>query len=239
MAVKPQPFKTIAGVTPCPGGWLVIPARLAGVTTVAEEAFVLKRLGDVLDHRPRFEFVGLNVPMAFNDEPSGPYRECDELARELVGWPRRIGFKAVPSRRALLAPSREAALRMEPWLTPDDLRRFPLLREVAREIQPFHSRSIYAGHADLSYWAMNGETPLRTSPFHRDGVVERIDLLRERMPGVDDVVQRVPPQGAGISHMLAAGAMLFTARRASGRAISRLPLDPEWDANGLRLELVR
>ena len=36
-----------------------------------------------------------------------------------------------------------------------------------------------------------------------------------------------------------AAAMLWTARRASGRAIQRLPMDPEWDDGGIRIELVR
>jgi predicted RNase H-like nuclease len=39
--------------------------------------------------------------------------------------------------------------------------------------------------------------------------------------------------------MLQAAAMLWTARRASGRAVSRLPADPTWDVNGMRVELVR
>jgi hypothetical protein len=39
--------------------------------------------------------------------------------------------------------------------------------------------------------------------------------------------------------MLQAAAMLWTARRASGRAVSRLPFDPTWDATGLRIEIVR
>jgi hypothetical protein len=39
--------------------------------------------------------------------------------------------------------------------------------------------------------------------------------------------------------MYESAAMLWTARRASGRAISRLPMDPEWDDGGIRIELVR
>src|SRR5262245_21314944 len=140
MPVKALPYKSIAGVTPCPGGWLVLPARLAGVTVVAEEAFVLPNLMEVLDYRPKFEFVGVYAPMGLNDEPVGPYRECDEMAKELVGWPRAVGIRPVPSRAALNAPSREEALKLEPWLTRDDFRRFKMYREVDREIQPFHQR---------------------------------------------------------------------------------------------------
>lgn len=239
MVVKANPFKTIAGVTPCPGGWLVLPARLAGVTVVAEEAFVVPALGDVLDYRPRFEFAGLNAPMGWRETPGGKFRDCDLEAREMIGWPRLVGVPPVPSRAALRAPTPDDARKLEPWLTRDDVRRFRWYREAEREIQPFHQRAFYSANPDLSFVVMNGDQPLRTSPFHPDGIAERIHLIRERLPGVDDVVSRTPPHGAGLHHMLQAAAMLWTGRRASGRAISRLPLDPSWDEQGMRVELVR
>jgi predicted RNase H-like nuclease len=239
MVAKPLPYKAIAGVTPCPGGWLVLPARVAGVTVVAEEAFVLANLMDVLDYRPKFEFAGINTPTGLADEPSGPYRPCDLDARELLGWPRLVGVFPVPSRPALLAESREELLKLEPWMGRDDIRRLRWLREAAREIQPFHQRSFYSANPDLSFYVMNGEQPLKTSPFHSDGRLERIELIRDKLPSVDDVITRQPPAGAGTTHMLQAGAMLLTARRASGRAVNRLPADPTWDAAGMRIELVR
>ncbi len=239
MALKAAPYTTIAGVTPCPGGWLVLPARLSGVTVVGEDALVLQKLVEVLDHRPRFQFAGVNAPMGLRSEPGGPFRECDELARELVGWPRMVGIARIPSRVALAARSREEAARIEPWITRDDFRRFRWYREAERDFQPFHQRSFYSGNPDLSFVVMNGDKPLRTSPFHEDGKSERLNLIRARLPGIDEIVSRVPPQGAGFHHMLQAAAMLWTGRRAAGRAINRLPLDPDWDDGGLRVELVR
>jgi predicted RNase H-like nuclease len=56
---------------------------------------------------------------------------------------------------------------------------------------------------------------------------------------VEDVVMRVPPPGAGQLHLLQGCALVYTARRAAGRAISRLPMDPTWDEAGMRMELVR
>ena len=64
-------------------------------------------------------------------------------------------------------------------------------------------------------------------------------LIRNKLPGVEDVILRAPPNGAGQVHVMQAAALLWTARRAVGRAISRLPLDPTWDSTGLRMELVR
>jgi predicted RNase H-like nuclease len=237
--VKALPYKNLAGVVPCPGGWLVLPARLAGITVVAEDAFVLRTLVEVLDYRPKFDAAAIDAPMGFNDHPVGAYRTCDDEARELVGWPRRVGIRPVPSRAALFAPSREKALELEPWLTRDDFRRFRWLREAAQELQPFHQRMFFSANPDLSFQVMNGDEPLATSPFHEDGQLERLELIRQRLPGIDDVVTRVPPPGAGVVHMFRAAALLWTARRGSGRAINRLPLDPTWDPNGMRMELVR
>lgn len=236
---RTNPFKAIAGVTPCPGGWLVLPARLAGVTTVAEEAFVVRTLQDVLDYRPNFDFGAINIPFGYPEKPKGPYRQCDQEARQHVGWPRMVRLHPVPSRPALFAKSRKEAVELEPWLTKNDFRHFHWMKEAATEIQPFHSRSWYSGNADLSFQHLNGDLPLSSSPYHEDGRKERLEMVRAKLPGVDEVIERVPPEGAGQVHMYEAAAMLWTARRASGRAISRLPMDPEWDEGGIRIELVR
>jgi predicted RNase H-like nuclease len=238
MAATPLPYKNIAGVTPCPGGWLVLPARLAGVTTSAEESFVVPKLREVLDFRPKFDGAAINAPMGLADEPGGPFRPCDEEARDYVGWPRSVGIQGVPSRRALrgtLAETKE----LEPWMTRHDIRRLRWLKEAEQELQPFHSRSFYSANPDLSFTMMNSDEPLKTSPYHEDGRLERLELIRRNMPGVDEVVTRTPPVGAAPIHMLQAAAMLYTARRAAGHAISRMPLDPTWDSEGLRVELVR
>ena len=238
MTIQPLPYKTIAGVTPCPGGWLVMSARLAGVTVVAEDPFVLPTLADVVDWRPRFDAVAINVPLGLHDEPDGPYRPCDDEAREMVGWPRRTAFAAVPSRAALHAP-REKAMAMEPWLSQSDMRRFKWLREADTELQPFHQRSYFSAHPDLSYHQMNGDEPLRTSPHQQDGVVERLQLVRAKLPGTERYLTEAPPAGAGQYHVLQATGLLWTARRAAGRAMTRLPMEPTWDTTGLRMELVR
>ena len=60
-----------------------------------------------------------------------------------------------------------------------------------------------------------------------------------KLPGVEEAVVRRPPDGAAQIHLLQAAGLLWTARRAAGRAVNRLPMDPTWDTTGLRMELVR
>jgi len=239
MAAPHLPYKMLAGVVPCPGGWLLVPARLAGVTVVAEDPMVVPMLLDVIEFKPKFDACAIAVPIGFSDEPAGPYRPCDVEAREIIGWPRRTNVHHTPSRAALHAATRDEALALEPWLTRDDFRRFKWIREAEREFQPFHQRSFFAANPDLTYTQLNGDLPLRTSPHHEDGIRERMLLLRDKMPGVDEVMTSVPPPGAGLVHLVQAAGLLWTARRAAGRAMQRLPLDPEWDSTGMRMELVR
>jgi len=42
MVAAKLPYKTLGGIVPCPGGWLIVPARLAGVTVNAEEPEVVR-----------------------------------------------------------------------------------------------------------------------------------------------------------------------------------------------------
>lgn len=235
----PRPYKTIGGIVPCPGGWLIVPARLAGVTVVVEDPEVVRTLADVLDYKPKFDAAAIWCPIGFHDEPVGPYRDCDAEAQDTIGWPRRIAVRPTPSRAALRAASRDEAKALEPWLNRDDLRRFKWLREAEELFQPFHQRTYFAAHPDLTFADLNGDVPLTTSPYHEDGILERMGLIRDRLPGVEEVVMRTPPPGAAQVHLLQAAALVWTARRVAGRAMQRLPFEPEWDTAGLRMELVR
>ncbi len=239
MPVKELPYKNLAGVVMVPGGWLVLPARMAGITVAAEEAFVVKNLFDVLDFRPVFDAAAINVPVGLKDHPDGPWRSCDIDARQYVGWPRAAAIYGVPSRETFEERYSGKAAEKEGWMNSADRRRFRWLREAAHEMQPYHSRRFASAHPDVSFTAMNSDTPLKTSPWHDDGRRERLTLIKEQLPGVDEVVTRTPPVGAHPKHLVDAGAMLWTARRFSGRAISRFPIDPAWDSEGLRTEICR
>ncbi len=239
MVAKQMPYKMLGGVVPCPGGWLVLPARLAAVTVIVEEPMVFKTLIEVLEFKPKFEAAAIFAPVGFQDEPTGPYRPCDVEAREMVGWPRLAAIKPIPSRAALRAATRDEARELEPWLTNEDFRRMKWIREAEREFQPFHQRNWFAAHPDLSFYVLNGDRPVTSSPYQPEGVYERMNLIKGKLPGVEEAVVATPPAGAAQVHLLQAAGLLWTARRAAGRAVNRLPMDPNWDNSGLRMELVR
>ena len=128
MVAAKLPYKTLGGIVPCPGGWLIVPARLAGVTVNAEEPEVVRTLLDVLEYKPKFDAAAIYAPVGFNDDPVGPYRPCDAEARDLIGWPRVVGVTAdAVARRTARRDTRRGARDRAVV----DQRRLPPLQVVA------------------------------------------------------------------------------------------------------------
>jgi predicted RNase H-like nuclease len=114
----------------------------------------------------------------------------------------------------------------------------PRIKEVASEIQSHRQRTVYETHPALSFYQLNGDEPLTTAKRTTEGVAERRQLLIKRMPGLEMFVDnRVV--GASPWQLLDACGVLWTARRIAARAVNRVPETPEWNGEGLRMEIIR
>jgi len=93
-------------------------------------------------------------------------------------------------------------------------------------------------HAELSFFQLNNDCPLQFPKHTDEGHDERRKLLKQRFPGVERILDaRLKKVRA--AHLLDAAACLWTARRIAARAVNRIPEVPEWDSQGLRMEIVR
>jgi predicted RNase H-like nuclease len=227
------PYSIVAGVTPCAPGWLVASAKLHGSTFAPEAPRVIASFPEVLDERPGFSAIALNAPVGYVDGTQAGGRTCDRMARALLG---RRGSTVHN------APSRGAVQEDSPII--DDgidaitnvlLRRF---HEVAAEMAPYRQRTVFEVHPELSFFQLNSDVPLRWSKKSEAGMEERRVLLRKKVPGSERILE-AELEGVPMSHLLDAAAILWTARRIFARAGTRLPTEPEWDQQGLRMELVR
>ena len=227
------PYSLVAGVTPCPGGWLVASAKLQGTIFAPEDPTKLERFIDVVDQRPSYSTVALNAPVGYLSHTATGGRSCDREVRALLGG-RGAAVKSAPVR---LDSQRDIDL------LPDHLDAIShtLLaryREVANEMAPFRQRTIYEVNAELSFYQLNDDTPMRWAKHREKGIEERRELVEAKVPGVSRILDTEVP-GTSISHRLDAAAILWTARRIFARAVVRVPQDPEWDDQGLRMEIVR
>ena len=124
MVAAKLPYKTLGGIVPCPGGWLIVPARLAGVTVNAEEPEVVPQLLDVLEYKPKFDAAAIYAPVGFYEYSRARTGRATPRHATWSAGHGVVGIKPMPSRAALRAKTREEARQIEPWLTNDDFRRF-------------------------------------------------------------------------------------------------------------------
>jgi predicted RNase H-like nuclease len=113
----------------------------------------------------------------------------------------------------------------------------PVVLEVASEMSSYRQRTTYEGSPELSFYFLNGAVPLRWSKLREEGRQERRQLLLAKVPGIERIID-VSIRGVSSHHLLDAGALLMSARRAQSHAAKRVPLHPEWDSEGLRMEYV-
>lgn len=230
------PYKLIAGVEPCPGGWLVVSARLIGTNAQPQEPEVYATFADILDYRPSFEVIAIHCHLSFPEEDTKGGRTCDKLARQLIGWPRSGAIGSPPSRHYLRTGDLEA--RASKGLNPINAQMMRRYAEVAAEMRPYRQRQVFEVHPELSFYQLNDDQPMKHSKHSELGVAERVALVTTKVPGVDDVLA-AGLKGVTQAHLLDAIAELTTARRIAARAVVRMPEDPEWDEQGVRMELLR
>ncbi|MCW2543671.1 MAG: hypothetical protein JWM40_1223 [Frankiales bacterium] len=230
------PYRLIAGVEPCPGGWLVVGARLQGVTALPTDPEVFPSFADILDWRPAFDVLAVHCHLSFPSEDTPGGRSCDREARQLLGWPREGAITSPPS-RALLA-SGDLRQRPRKGLSPITAQMLQRYAEVAEEMQPYRQRQVFEVHPELSFFQLNGDKPMEHAKETPRGVSERRRLVEARIPGIDVVLEAQLP-GVQMRHLLDASAAMVTARRIAARAVQRVPEEPEWDDEGVRMEILR
>ena len=206
-------------------------AKLRGATFAPEEVLLCGSFREVLDVRPSFAIVVVNVPIGYLDFSGSEQRTCDREAQILLG-DRSSVVRDAPTRSSLYMDlNGDSTTRVENNFL---LSRY---REVAGEISPSNQRVVYEGNPELSFYQLNSYESLLWSSESDDGREERRAVLDLKIPGVRRVLDA---EMAGItqSELYDVAALLWTARRVFGHSATRLPSDGEWDSEGLRMELV-
>ena len=225
------PYLLVAGVTPCSGGWLLAGAKHHAATFMPEPPRIFETILAVLNERPSYATIVVNVPIGYRDDVGDPPRTCDLEARKLLGR-RGSTIPGAPTRASL----REGDDYTTSGLDATTVVRLRHYRELYAEMSPFRQRVVYEGHPELSFYQLNGDAPLRYSKRREEGRQERRELLEKRIPNVHMILD--VELGASEKHLYDAVALLWTARRVNGKAAKRIPSDAEWDSEGLRTEFV-
>jgi predicted RNase H-like nuclease len=222
----------VAGVVPVRKKWLVASAKMAGSTFAPQDAKLYDTFRDVVDSRPAFAAVVVGAPIGYRDHLTDPPRAADVEARKLLGR-RAITIRRPPTRDTI---GRGNALA-DDHLDAISATILPVILEIAGEMSGYRQRVVYEGSPELSFYFMNAEVPLRWSKKREEGRRERRELLESKVPGIGRVLD-AKINGVREQHLLDAAALLMTSRRVQTKAAKRIPRDPEWDSEGIRMEYV-
>src|SRR4051794_18080564 len=91
------PYDLLAGVVPCPPGWLIASGKLVGVQVHPEDPRVLESFREVLDNVPHYKVIAVTVPIGLPSKPTRGGRRADREARQLLGFPHAGAIRPTPA----------------------------------------------------------------------------------------------------------------------------------------------
>jgi len=189
----------------------------------------------------------LDVPIGLR-EKDPQERLCDIEARKLLGPKRRSSVFPAPCRAAIDAKTYEEAsdineqmakrrLSLQTWNI------IPKVREVDILLSNDESAKsrIREIHPEICFWALAGRHPMKNPKREEDGFLERIQVLRSVCPYTNDIISHALStyrrNEVARDDILDALSAAVTATVGVQGLVS-IPETPEFDSQGLRMEIV-
>lgn len=231
----------LAGVDGCRAGWLCLlrPGRGDPV-----EARVFPTAAALIEATADVRVIAWDVPMGL---AAAETRDCEALARRLLGWPRSASVFTAPIRPALVARSQAEATRITRERSGQGVsaQAFGIYAKVAEVDAVLRARPALTGrivevHPEVSFRAWNEGVAFAASKKRTEGFTPRLALVTRHF-GADAfarVRSRWTKSRVADDDVLDAFAALWTAERIAGGASVSLPDRPPRDAFGIPMRIV-
>jgi predicted RNase H-like nuclease len=224
----------IAGVDSCPGGWLAVLVTFYE-EVVEEEHLLLESFRELSELASPPSYIAVDIPIGLLAERIQGGRECDRVARKVLGQPRSSSVFSPPVRPSLdcstFEEAREYGLNMQSFGI------LPKVKELDQIMKPDLQRRIREVHPEVSFFALAGLSPARAGKKKAEGREERTRLLNQYFFQVEEGVGRFPASRATTDDVLDAYACAWTAMRLFRGEAGCLPDDPERDEKGLQMAI--
>jgi predicted RNase H-like nuclease len=224
----------IAGVDSCPGGWLAVLVTFYE-EVVEEKHLLLGSFKELSELASPPSYIAVDIPIGLLDEPVQGGRECDRVARKVLGRPRSSSVFSPPVRPALdcstFEEAREYGLNMQSFGI------LPKVRELDLIMTTDLQRRIREVHPEVTFFTLAGLSPAQAGKKKAEGREERIALLNQYFFQVEEGLGRFPASKVTADDVLDAYACAWTAMRLFRGEAGCLPDDPERDERGLRMAI--
>lgn len=186
--------------------------------------------------------ITIDMPIGFEDTPSGPGRECERLARKILKG-RASSVLSSPLRAALTATTHAEAIALNraargPGLSAQSFALFKKLREVDAAISPAMSARVFETHPEAGFAVLNG-APMAHNKKTLEGRAERLALLVQHgLPAHLLDPNPFRKKDCAPDDMVDAAMCAVSARRILAGEAMCLPAEPPCDARGLPMRIV-
>jgi predicted RNase H-like nuclease len=243
----PHSSPWVAGADAYPDGWVVV---LWQTSTAQVRCRTVPDVPTLLALNESPAVLGLDMIVGLPDRAVPGGRPCDRAARQLLGRKRGTSVFSPPAHGVLGAKTYDEAQRRNrasgpdaPGLSKQTYYLLPRLGAVAEAMTPALQERAREVHPELSFYAMNDDTPLAESKHTDAGQQARLDLLTQHGFSEDAVIGSLDANGTvGIDDVLDAHAACWSARRLYRGTAERCPpveADAPRNARGLRMEIWR
>jgi predicted RNase H-like nuclease len=228
----------VAGADGFKRGWRVVLCEIERNTWSTRD---VPAFGELLDLRETPTVVCVDMPIGLHEHTPPGGRECERLARGLLG-PRRSSVFSALGREVLALPNRADAhatsvaaggvgIGAHAWGLAAKL------REVDEAMSPERQTLVFEVHPELCFWAMNGREPMPHAKKTGVGENDRIAaLIRNGVPAAF-VKKELGKLSSTRDDFLDACAAAWTARRVLGGMADRLPASIVRDSRGLDMAM--
>jgi predicted RNase H-like nuclease len=231
---------TISGADGCRAGWFVVSEDL---DTEKISCRIFSTFSEILQQNPAPQIIAIDIPIGLTER--GP-RECDQVARRLLGPGRASSVFPAPIRDVLNAATYKQACQMRKRAEGKSMscQSFGIMKKI-REVDeilrqnPNLQKKIREVHPEVCFCYMNDKNPMKHGKKTPEGLNERLKLLRQffgRFPS-DALAERNKSHCAE-DDILDAFAALWTAERIISGESVQLPPNPPKDRFGLKMEIV-
>ena len=229
------------GVDGCRAGWFAIGLETAGNWQVN----IFPDVSSLWDHHRGASLILIDIPIGLKAEGRAE-RRCDPIVRKLLG-PRRSSVFPAPCREAIYARSYQEACNINQRLTGKRLsvENWNIIPKI-REMDCLLSDDVSARgrireiHPELCFWGLAGR-PMQHAKKRSEGLSERTQLLQSIYPQTADIIayalSTYRRKDVARDDILDALAAAVTGLMGEQNLVS-IPLEPEFDERGLRMEMV-
>lgn len=207
--------------------------------------FIIRSFAEVIATAVDVSILAVDIPIGLHAAASRGGRDCDILARKILGRPRASSIFPPPARPALAASSYLEALLKNRDSSPAGIGisrqcygLFPKLHEVNEAMTPELQEKIREVHPELCFLEMNSGKSLPESKRTPEGLRHRLELIQlSGFLQIGDWLHRYPITQVAPDDILDACAACWTAERIHRGIAKRIPAIPEEDSRGLRMEM--